>query len=189
MPFLIFSDIFLVFSTCRREFTICLQHQRRLLSFLRSFSQAQSSSGCIFTRTASSPMHSILSHGMIKHSSPPNPIKPVSRQTMSAHILPSQVSNSKAQACPRRAPSHRFITSFSLSSQVVDLFGISCTAFRYVPLLLRFYFIRQNGNTERTRHRSRYRDIIFPGGDIRFSRFCRLSHAPRYTAEISREPR
>ena len=70
------------------------------------------------TRIASSPMHSILCHGIMRSCARPSPRKPQLRGTIKAAILPSQLLNSKSHGHPSLVPSHKLITSFSRSSHV-----------------------------------------------------------------------
>ncbi len=99
----------------------CLQFIYNFLIrfFFLSSSQHRYSSGESFTSTVSSPIHSILHHGITKSSDLQNPKNPFERGTMIAVILPSLISNSKSEGQPSIVPSQTLTTSFSLSSQVL----------------------------------------------------------------------
>ena len=99
---------------------IYIFHQKLLLLFLSS-SDTQHSDGESLTNMASSPTHSILFHGIIILLHLPKPKKPPCPSIINAVILPSEAQNSKSDGHPSLEPSHKFITSFSRRSQVLNL--------------------------------------------------------------------
>jgi len=66
----------------------------------------------------SSPIHSILCHGITISLQWLNPKKPLGRETIIATIRPSHTLTSKSSGQPNRIPSHKLITSFSRKLQV-----------------------------------------------------------------------
>lgn len=91
------------------------------MDFFFFFSGIKHSAGVSRTKMASEPIHSILFQGIVISLDCPSPKNPPGRQIISAVILPSRASNSKSVGQPSLVPSHRFITSFSLRSHVLNL--------------------------------------------------------------------
>ena len=133
-------------------FTNCLQfHYQNPFRFFLSPSQDEISPAEKRTRIASSPMHSILCHGMTRSCPRPIPKNPPGRGTTSAVILPSQRLNSKSHGHPSFVPSHKLITSFCRKSQVKNrsiikapLHSVLLTIYAKEPIGYSFFLLRRH---------------------------------------------